>query len=273
MMVYAVASLAGIGLVIGAVLAYAAKIFAVEVDPRTEAITGVLPSANCGACGFAGCAALAGAIVSGEAPVNGCVVGGAPVAAKIADIMGVKASGADARNKARVICQGGKDVAAQNYEYKGVKDCKAAALLNGGPKTCEYGCIGLGSCAAACPFDAIRMNEAGLPEIDEVICTGCGVCVRTCPKTVIELVPMGSKVQVRCSSNDKGAAVRKICQVGCIGCGICAKTCPVGAITVTDNLAQIDYAKCTSCGLCATKCPTKAIAVENTEAGQKVTVA
>ncbi len=261
-MVYAVASLAGIGMVIGAVLAYAAKVFAVEVDPRVEAIVGVLPSANCGACGFAGCAALAGAIVEGTAPAGACVVGGAAVAAKVADIMGVQAAGSADRNKARVLCQGGKDVGVQNYAYQGVADCQAAMLVSGGPKACEYACIGQGSCAAACPFGAITMNEAGLPDIDETICTGCGVCVKTCPKAVIALVPTGSQVQVRCHSQDKGAVVRKVCKTGCIACGLCAKACPTGAITVENNLAGIDYAKCTNCGLCALKCPTKAIVNE-----------
>jgi len=260
-MLYAVASLAGIGLIIGLVLAYAAKIFAVETDPRIEAISGVLPGANCGACGYAGCAALAAAVVAGQAPTNACVVGRAPVAEKVAAIMGGQADNAAGKQVAQVLCQGGKEVASTKYEYEGIKDCKAAMLVAGGPKSCEYACIGLGSCAEACPFGAISIDAAGLPVIDADICTGCGVCVKTCPKHVLELVPEDSLVQVRCHSNAKGAAVRSVCQKGCIGCGLCAKNCPVEAITVENNLARIDYAKCISCGACAAKCPTKAITV------------
>lgn len=268
-MLHAIASLGGIGLVIGAILAYAAKIFAVESDPRIEAIVGVLPGANCGACGYAGCAALAGAIAAGQAPVDACPVGRAPVAEKVAEIMGINAGGPAVKKQAQVLCQGGKDIAKTKYEYAGIDDCQAAAQVAGGPKSCEYACIGLGSCAEACPFGAISVSADGLPVIDGEICTGCGVCVKTCPKQVLDLVPQNSRVQVRCNSNAKGAAVRPVCQKGCIGCGICAKNCPAEAIRVEDNLAKIDYDKCTGCGICAAKCPTKAITAGGEEAESK----
>ena len=65
--------------------------FAVEVDEREEAILDVLPGNNCGGCGYAGCSGLAAAIAQGKADVGGCPVGGASVAGKIGEIMGVDA--------------------------------------------------------------------------------------------------------------------------------------------------------------------------------------
>ena len=81
----------GTGILIGFFLGFFGEKFKVEVDEREEAIVGVLPGNNCGGCGYAGCSGLAAAIVKGEAPVNQCPVGGAPVAAQIGEIMGVSA--------------------------------------------------------------------------------------------------------------------------------------------------------------------------------------
>lgn len=149
--------------------------------------------------------------------------------------------------------------AKERFAYVGSKDCFAAHQLAGGPKACEYGCLGLGSCVEACPFSAITINENGLAVVDEEKCTGCGQCVAACPRDLIALLPPGDPVTVYCRNTEKGAVVRKICQTGCIGCGICVKQCDQGAITLENNLAVIDPVKCNRCGRCIAKCPVKVI--------------
>ena len=108
----------GTGLFIGVFLGIAGKKFAVEVDEREEAILGVLPGNNCGGCGYAGCSGLAAAIVKGEAEVNGCPVGGAPVAEKIGEIMGVSV-GSQEKKVAFVKCAGTCEKAKTEYQYTG----------------------------------------------------------------------------------------------------------------------------------------------------------
>lgn len=256
----AIALLGAMGLVFGWILAFASKKLAVESDHRIGQITEVLPGANCGGCGYPGCSGLAEAIVSGKAPINSCPVGKAPVAAKIAAIMGVEFDNSNAKPKyARVVCQGGKAERVDRFYYMGVADCAAAGMLNGGPKVCEYGCLGLGNCIRACKFGALKINENNLPEVDPDRCTGCGACVKACPRGLMKLIDGDQQVMVLCKSHYKGPEVRKACKVGCIGCGICAKNCLEQAITVTDFLAEINPEKCTACGICVEKCPMKAI--------------
>ncbi|NLG83285.1 MAG: RnfABCDGE type electron transport complex subunit B [Firmicutes bacterium] len=248
--------LGGLGALFGLLLAFAAKKFAVEADPRIDEIEKILPGANCGACGYPGCRGAAEAIVEGKAPITVCPVGKAAVAEKIGVVMG-KAVEAVRPQKAVVLCRGGRTDCPDRFVYRGVPDCRAANRLAGGPKACEYGCLGLGSCVAACPFGAIRMNEEGLPVIGTE-CTGCGRCVRACPRGIIALIPADRKVEVNaCRNRQRGAEVRKICRVGCLGCGLCARTCPEKAITIVENLAVIDPEKCTGCGLCFAKCPVR----------------
>jgi len=246
-----------IGLAFGLLLAYAAVIFKVEVDERIDQITEILPGANCGACGYAGCGAYAKAVVEDDAPVNACSVGKDKVADTIGQIMG-KAAEKKVPLTARVLCGGDCDQAKQKYEYYGVADCNAANKLAGGAKACNNGCLGLGTCVSACQFDAIHI-ENGIAVVDEEKCTACGMCKKVCPKNVIEIMPKDKKVFVKCNSKKSGKEVNAVCKVGCIGCKICEKNCPLEAITVTDNLAKIDYEKCKSCGLCVDKCPKKAI--------------
>lgn len=253
--IIAIVVLAALGAIFGLVLAFAAKAFAVEKDPREEAIAEVLPGANCGGCGFPGCGGYAAAVAAGKAPVNACAAGGAAVAAKIGEIMGV-AAGDSVKKLAQVHCTGcGQNY--KKYEYVGLHDCVAASLLPGGGELgCAYGCLGLGSCEKACPFDAIHVVE-GVAQVDEDKCKSCGKCVDVCPKHIIALVPYKTRrhVAIRCSSHDKGPDVRKNCDNGCIGCTLCAKSCPKEAISMIDNLAVIDYDKCIGCGICAQKCP------------------
>lgn len=247
----------GIGLIFGIVLGIAAKKFAVPVDERVEAVRECLPGANCGGCGFAGCDAMAKAIVNGESLVNGCPVCNSEQVAAISQVMGMTAE-SGAKKVAVVRCKGNLDNAKMKYEYVGIQSCKDAALVGGGPKMCAYGCLGLGTCAAVCPFGAIYM-ENGLPVVDKEKCVGCGACQRECPRQVIHVLPVSTSYHVSCVSQDKGKAVKDNCAVGCIGCGLCARQCESGAITVANNFATIDPEKCVGCGKCMDKCPTKAI--------------
>ncbi|HHV94351.1 MAG TPA: RnfABCDGE type electron transport complex subunit B [Firmicutes bacterium] len=255
------ASMAGVGILLGVVIAMAHRKFAVKSDPRIDEVEGVLPGVNCGACGYPGCRAMAEAIAKGEAPVDGCPVGGAAVAALVAKIMGVELKGGSRRLVALVRCGGGRAEARETAEYVGLDDCRAAQLL-GGNKGCQYGCLGLASCVKACPFNAMFMNDNGLPVVDKEACTACGLCVKACPRNLIALVPDDMYVHVLCRSYDTGRVVRSNCQVGCIGCKACERVCEDDAIHVTDLLAEIDYDKCTNCGKCAEVCPTKAIVIE-----------
>ena len=246
-----------VGVVVGYGLVFTGKKFHVEVDERESAVREVLPGNNCGACGFAGCDAMAAAIVKGEAPVNGCPVGGAPVAGKIGAIMGSDAEAVE-RKVAFVRCKGSCAVTGTQGNYVGIPDCRTAALNGIRFNDCDYGCLGLGSCVKVCPENAIRVVD-GVALVDRQRCVGCGLCAKACPKGLIELVPESKRVSVQCSNKDKGPTVKKVCSAGCIGCMLCTRQCESGAITVTDNLAHVDYEKCTQCGKCVEKCPAKVI--------------
>jgi Na+-translocating ferredoxin:NAD+ oxidoreductase RNF subunit RnfB len=250
-----------LGLAFGLILAFAAKVFEVKIDPRVEAIISALPGANCGACGLAGCAGYADKIVNGGEAVNKCAPGGAAVAASIAKIMGVSAEAMQQKVAVIHCSSGGKDNTKWKYHYEGVSSCKAAVNVAGGPNSCSWGCLGLNDCQAACMFDAISVDAYGMRVIDYEKCTACGACVRACPRQLIMLIPINRNVYIKCSSKEKGPDAKAVCGSThpCIGCGICSRKCPVQAITVKDNLARIDYDKCINCGLCATVCPTKAI--------------
>jgi electron transport complex protein RnfB len=240
-MLTAVIALALLALLASLGLAIAARIFAVVVDPRVEAVEDALPGANCGACGLPGCAELAKRIVEGKADVDACPVGSEEVAHAIAEIMGEVFEGGGIKKVALVLCNGDDRVAASRFYYNGIYDCTSAALLFGGDKACSYGCIGLGTCAGICPFGAIDILPSGLAVVDPERCTGCTKCVSACPKGIIRMVPSGARVHILCSSHDKGGRVRKVCKVGCIGCQRCVKEAPEGAITMDDNLAVVNY--------------------------------
>jgi electron transport complex protein RnfB len=251
--------LAGLGIVFGVSLAVIAARYVVKTDPKVEKVRDVLPGANCGACGFAGCMGYAEAVVGNpDVAANLCAPGKSAVAEKVAEITGKKAEKVDPKI-ARVFCQGGLSLSQRKFIYTGVQDCTAAVLAAGGNKSCEYGCLGYATCMRACPFDAITMSTDNLPIISKEKCTACGNCVAACPKQVIELAMESKAVVISCHSRDKGADTKKKCQVGCIACGICVRTCPVDAIKIDNNLARIDHAKCIVCGLCVKKCPTSAI--------------
>ncbi|MFH1287307.1 MAG: RnfABCDGE type electron transport complex subunit B [bacterium] len=258
-LVTAVIVLGTIGLIFGLFLAIADEKLKVEIDPLEEKFLGALPGINCGACGYPGCSGYAHQLASGNAPPDKCVAGGHDVAKKLGELLGI-----EVKVKEKIIavvkCQGGEGKAYSIFNYDGFPDCQTAVLVSAGHKSCQYGCLGFGTCVRVCPFKAIKMNvETKLPEIDEKLCTACGMCVTECPKKIIALIPGKSRVGIGCSSFDKGIEVKKKCTIGCIACQICVKKCPENAITMENNLAKIDYNKCTNCLLCVSVCPTKAI--------------
>lgn len=253
-----------VGLVFGLILAYANKKFAIEVNPLIHIVEDILPKGQCGACGYAGCQAYAEAVVidPNVAP-NLCIPGKKPIADMVAELTSKVAPEIEPR-VAKVRCAGTHSKAIRNYNYEGIKDCVAASLLQGGPKGCQYGCVGYGTCVKNCPFDAMRMGEDGLPIIDQKKCTGCGKCETICPKKVMYMTSIDSPIFVSCNSKNKGAVARKLCTVACIGCGLCSKNCSYGAIKVENSLAIVDsnicIEKCSNPN-CLTKCPTGAIEV------------
>jgi len=257
-LLYPVLSLGGLGLVFGVVLGYANKKFYVPVDPKIPLVRAELPSANCGACGFAGCDAYAAAVVGGGVALNLCSVGGSSVAEKIGEIMGVTVE-TDSPQVAFVKCKGTCSVAKEKYVYDGIQDCRQAVIAPGeGPKACSDGCMGFGSCVSACDFNALHIID-GVAVVYKDNCVACGACIKVCPKNLIEFVPASQQVLIECNSKSKGKIVKDNCGVGCIACTMCAKVCPSQAIVMVNNLPVIDFEKCTQCGLCASKCPTKVI--------------
>lgn len=245
--------LGGLGLLFGLLLTFASKKFHVEKDPRIGEIRNVLPGANCGGCGYAGCDALAEAIAKGEAPVNKCPVGGAAVAGKVAEIMGVEAS-EEVRKVCHVRCHGVEGNVKDTYKYQGIRDCQAVNDTAGGGKACRFACLGLGNCERACQFDAIKIVN-GIPKVNTANCTACGVCVATCPRSVLELLPENTAVFVACRNTSDAKTTRAACTRGCIACKRCVKACEQGAIEIVNNVATIDYSKCIGCGACAEVCP------------------
>lgn len=251
--------LLGIGAVFGIGLAFAAKKYAIQEDPRVDHVSDFLAHAHCGACGFPGCRQYAEAVVmKPEVAANLCTPGGKATAEAVAKITGKEMKITEPKIS-RVFCQGSLSKSARKFKYEGIADCRAAILASGGDKSCVYGCLGYGTCATVCPFDAITMSDDFLPIIDPVKCTACGKCVEACPKKVMEILPLAKEVIVRCYSRDKGATTKKNCQVGCTGCGICVKVCPYNAPVVENYFSSINLDKCKVCGLCVAKCPTKAI--------------
>lgn len=247
-----------IGLVLAVILTVAAKIFFVPVDETVANLRAELPGANCGACGFAGCDDYANALGADHTMSTAmCPVGGAAVAAKLAEVLGVEAETSEPK-VAAVLCNGNCDACGQIYEWGTIQTCKAAKMFYDGMGACHYGCIGLGDCESVCQYDAIHVCN-GVAVVDREACVACGMCAKACPHGIIELLPKKNLVTVQCSSHSKGAATRKVCSNGCIGCMKCQKTCKFDAITVENNLAKIDPEKCKNCGMCAKECPTGAI--------------
>jgi electron transport complex protein RnfB len=252
-----VAAMACLGLIFGVGLAYALKIFGIEVNPTMFKILSFLPGSNCGACGKAGCAGFAEALMKGEAMPASCAFSNDEARHSIAQLLGLEHA-SKVKTVATLLCNGGKN-ARDKFVYNGIKTCKAATLVFGGHKACSFGCLGFGDCADVCPFKAIKMGADGLPVVDPKKCTACGNCVKTCPKNLFVLIDPKCLYYVKCSSKDPGGATMKACKSGCIACLKCQKACPTGAIKVESNLSRIDPKKCKNMGKCFEVCPTKVI--------------
>ena len=255
----------GLGLLFGAGLAFASKKFAVVVDPKIEEIIGILPGANCGGCGYPGCSGYAEAIVKSgaEVKIDLCSPGGAEVTKTIAGIMGIEAGEGGEPMVAVVQCRGDNEKAPKRFEYQGITDCTAAQIIMGGNKACVYGCLGLGTCVRACPFDALIMGDDGLPIVLEDKCTACGVCVSACPRGIMKIIPRSQKIFLGCVSQDKAKAVKAVCSVGCIGCALCSKpkVTPSGSIEMDGNLPKIVNHLADDLKNAVEKCPTSSFVV------------
>lgn len=266
----AVIVLGGIALISSVILYVCSKKFAVYEDPRIGQVTAALPGANCGGCGYPGCAGMAGALVkaadAGSIDGLNCPVGGAAVMGEIADLLGMAVANSEPK-VAVVRCNGTCANRPRIAEYNGLRTCTAMNSCGAGETGCGFGCLGCGDCVNACAFGAITMNEeTGIPEVDDEKCTSCGACVKACPRHIIELRKKGVKnrrVYVSCVNKDKGPVAMKACKAACIGCGKCAKECKFEAITIENNVSYIDPDKCRLCRKCVEACPTHAIVAVN----------
>lgn len=235
----AVLVLAVIGIFLGCVIGVAARLFKVQTDPRIDLVTELLPGANCGGCGRAGCADFARSVVAGESSPGQCPVCSQEAISAIARALGIEV-GDTVKKVAVVLCGGDKNQEKVETLYNGVYDCVSAALIAGGPKSCAYGCLGMASCARACPFGAIEMLK-GLAVVHYHLCVGCGKCVDVCPRRLIKLVPTEAKVHIYCSSPEKAPAKRKVCNVPCIGCRKCVKVAEEGQFEVNGFKVEVNY--------------------------------
>ena len=260
--IYTIISLCAIGIASAVILYFVAQKFKVEEDPRIDTVESILPGANCGGCGKPGCRGFAEATVKATS-LDGlfCPVGGAETMTKVAAALGMEVT-VQTPQIAVVRCNGTCDHRQRTSQYDGYKSCAIEHSLYRGETDCTVGCLGCGDCVTACPFDAIHMDENGLPVVSEEKCVACGACVKACPRNIIELRNKGVKdrrVFVCCVNKDKGNIARKACTAACIGCGKCVKECPFEAITLENNLAYIDFRKCKLCRKCVSACPTHAI--------------
>jgi Na+-translocating ferredoxin:NAD+ oxidoreductase RNF subunit RnfB len=234
--------MAGMGVSLAGILAAAYRKLYVYEDPRIDAVEAMLPSANCGACGCAGCRAFAEKVVKGEIAPAKCTVSAPAAIVQIANFLGVNA-GAEEKRVARLACAGGNNVARNHAKYSGLETCRGAALIAGGGKACSWGCLGLGDCERVCDFDAIHMDEHSLPVVSESKCTACGDCVEICPKQLFSIHVVSHRLWVACKNLQNGDAAEANCEVACTACGRCAADAPPGLIQIVNNLAVIDYSR------------------------------
>lgn len=268
MILAATLTIGGIGLICGIALAVAARFLAVWEDPRIEQATAILPGANCGGCGYAGCADYAKALVLDGATINLCAPGAAAVVEKIAAFVGVEARPVE-RRVAIVLCGGDSENAPRRFLYNGVADCRAAHAVGGGDKGCRFGCLGYGSCARVCPVGAIEITGKDLAVVHPELCISCGACVKACPRRLIKLVPETRNIHVLCSSTDKGPAVKKVCKVGCVACALCAKLALNQEIKMEGALAVVDYSKPFDNEAVIEKCPANTIVKREMRAAEE----
>jgi Na+-translocating ferredoxin:NAD+ oxidoreductase subunit B len=255
----AVGFMAALGLLLAMILILANRRLYVYEDPRIDQVEDLLPRANCGACGTAGCRPFAEMLVKGEIAPGRCTVNSPAMNSLIASFLGVDL-GAEEKRVARLACAGGAHVAFMRASYGGVESCRAAALVSGGGKGCSWGCLGMGDCAEVCDFAAIRLDRHGLPIVDAAKCTACGDCVTVCPKDLFSLHAISHRLWVACKNLDPGDDGEHECDVVCTACGRCAQDSPEGLIEIRDNLAVVDYTKnAIASKVAIERCPTGAI--------------
>ncbi|HNR41402.1 MAG TPA: RnfABCDGE type electron transport complex subunit B [Bacteroidales bacterium] len=245
------------------ILYFVAQRFRVFEDPRIDEVQAILPAANCGGCGFAGCRNFAEALVKAETFEGlNCPVGGATVMNEAARILGKVAEVVDP-TVAVLLCNGSPEFRPRTSRYNGASECRISHSLYLGDTDCSWGCLGDGDCVRSCSFGAMYMDPVTmLPVIIDDKCVSCGMCVKACPRHLIELrkrAKKDRKIYVACQNCDKGGPARRACKVACIGCGKCVKVCAFDAITMENNLAYIDAVKCTFCRKCVVECPTNSI--------------
>lgn len=240
----------GIGLFFALALTIAGRVFEVEVNEDVQRVRDVLPGANCGACGYAGCDLYAQAVAERKAEPNLCTPGGPSTAEKIGEILGLDVDAPDMPVLKTLCCPDTKQV----FEYSGIQTCQAAVMNYMGEGTCTYACLGFGDCVAACQYGAIKMQD-NIPIIDPELCTRCGLCVKACPKNLIQYLDGDFGYYVACVNKEIGRVTNRSCKNGCIACMLCVKACEYDAIHVIDNVAIIDQEKCTRCGKCYDVCP------------------
>jgi len=252
--------LTGLGLLFSMILAFAYKKLKVEEDPRIDQVENMLPGANCGACGSPGCRAFAEKVVRMEDAPGKCTVSPPEGIARIAAFLGVEAGGGE-KLVARLLCAGGAKESPNNAHYAGsLKTCRGAAVVSGGTKDCNWGCLGLGDCERSCDFDAIRMNDNELPVVDMDKCVACNDCVEVCPRDLFVLMPVSQKLIVQCKSLLEGDDALERCSVACTACGRCALDAMPGVIEMQNNLPVINYERNDFASPAATaRCPTNAI--------------
>lgn len=254
-------SMGGLGALFATGLSIANKKLHVEEDPRIEQVTELLPGSNCGGCGYPGCSNFAENVVKGNVEVTECGVSAPEEITEIADLLGVDAEAGE-KEIARVMCRGGIYETAKKAEYAGIESCLAANISGGGEKLCEYGCLGFGECVDACTFDAMYMDDNGLPVVIEDKCTGCGKCAEACPRNVIEMHPVSHNLFVFCKNHDDPKTSRGLCIRACIGCQICVRAVEDGQMVMEDNLAVINYDTYGKDSVLPTdRCPTECLIV------------
>lgn len=259
----AIVSMGGLGLLFSSILVFADKKLRVQENPLISQIAELLPNANCGACGFAGCYDFATKVVDGKVELSKCSVCDSSAREEISRLLGIDASQLE-KKVARILCRGDNDAAKRkNVNYIGADSCSALALM-GGLKLCQYGCLGSGDCVDVCPFGAIFMSDNGLPIVIEEVCTGCGLCAKACPRNIIEIHPIDRNVFVFCKSEDDPKTSKEFCKNACIGCGICARKSD-GGIEMVNYLAIINYDKLDITKVPFDKCSTQALKILNKE--------